>query len=61
VDEDVSTSGGDGPTIGAGAAPSPDRPAPGTLPPLPERARYRPLRGLDELLDDFLRGPAAPS
>ncbi|HSK57851.1 MAG TPA: hypothetical protein VK935_02240 [Actinomycetospora sp.] len=60
MDEDESSSGGVGPTVGTGAAPSPEHPAPGTHPPLPERARYRPLRGLDELLDDFLRGPAAP-
>jgi hypothetical protein len=60
VDEDVSTAGGDGSAVGP-VATWPDPPTARTLPPLPERARYRPLRGLDELLDDFLGGPAASS
>ncbi len=61
MDEDVSSPGGGGPAVGPGVAPWTDRPTARTLQPLPERARYRPLRDLDELLDDVLGGPSAPS
>ncbi len=60
MDEDVSTAGGGGSTGGPDVAPRPDLPTARALPPLPERARYRPLRGLDEILEDFLVGPSAP-
>ncbi|MDF2977478.1 MAG: hypothetical protein K0S40_2206 [Actinomycetospora sp.] len=60
MDEDVPLPGGGGSTLGPDVAPRPDLTTVRSHPPLPERARYRPLRGLDEILDEFLGGPSAP-
>jgi hypothetical protein len=58
VDESVSSSVGDGPTGAPRPGVGPEATASPPSSPPSDRVRYRPLRGLEELLDDFLRGPA---